>query len=128
MIYIDSSVALAHLLAEDRAPPSSLWSEPLVASRFLEYEIWNSLNARGLGRSHGSAARALVGRLTMVEMEAPALERALQPFPRPVRTLDALHLASMAFLRDCGMHVALATYDKRLATAAQALDFPLAPI
>ena len=38
MIYLDTSVALAHLLAKDRAPPDALWQEPLIASRLLEYE------------------------------------------------------------------------------------------
>ena len=59
MIYLDTSVALAQLLAEDRAPPSSLWGEPLIASRLLEYEIWTRLNARRLGQSHGEEARFL---------------------------------------------------------------------
>jgi hypothetical protein len=36
MIYLDSSVALAHLLAEDRFPPDKLWEEQLVSSRILE--------------------------------------------------------------------------------------------
>ena len=58
MIYLDTSVALAHLLAEDRAPPDALWHESLIASRLLEYEMWNRLHARRLGRSHGEA-RAL---------------------------------------------------------------------
>ena len=40
--------ALAHLLAEDRRPPASLWSETLVASRLLEYEIRTRLHARDL--------------------------------------------------------------------------------
>ena len=40
MIYLDSSVALAHLLGEDRRPPGELWSETLVSSRLFEYELW----------------------------------------------------------------------------------------
>jgi hypothetical protein len=34
VIYLDSSVALAHLLAEDRFPPDLLWDQPLVNARF----------------------------------------------------------------------------------------------
>src|SRR6202022_4670624 len=48
VIYLDTSVALAHLLAEDRSPPPSLWDETLVSSRLLEYEMWNRLHARRL--------------------------------------------------------------------------------
>jgi hypothetical protein len=39
VIYLDTSVALAHLLAEDRELPPVLWTEPLISSRLLEYEI-----------------------------------------------------------------------------------------
>lgn len=125
MIYLDSSVALAHLLAEDRVPPESLWQESLILSRLLQYEIWNRLNVRKLGRSHGEAARTLIGRVALIELAPPVLERALAPFPLPVRTLDALHLASIEFLRARGQSPELATYDDRLVAAASALGIPL---
>ena len=125
MIYLDSSVALAHLLAEDRSPPDRIWQEPLVASRLLEYELWNRIHARGLGRTHADVARALIGRLAMIEMAPPVLARALEPYPVAVRTLDALHLASVEFLRDRGQAVELASYDERLLAAARALGIPL---
>ena len=99
MIYLDSSVALAYLLAEDRSPPESIWSETLVSSRLLEYEVWNRVNARRLGPSHGEAARTLIGHVALIELAPPVLARALEPFPISVRTLDALHLASIEFLR-----------------------------
>jgi len=93
VIYLDTSVALAHLLAEDRRPPPELWQEELVTSRLLEYEVWNRLHARDLARSHGDVARLMLARLAWLELHPKVLERALQPFPTPVRTLDALHLA-----------------------------------
>jgi hypothetical protein len=43
-----------------------------------------------------------------------------------VRTLDALHLATLDFLRGQGLEVWLATYDRRLAAAALSLGFSLA--
>lgn len=125
MIYLDSSVALAHLLAEARAPKDSLWEQTLVSSRLLEYEVWNRLNSNGLTASHGDAARALIDRLALIEMSPPVLTRALEPFPVPLRTLDALHLASLEFLRGRGQAVELATYDDRLATVARRLEIPL---
>ena len=128
MIYLDTSVVLAQLLAEDRCPPAALWKEPLVASRLVEYELWTRLNARGLAASHGEAARRLLERLAILELVPNVLARALEPFPAPVRTLDALHLASIAFLRGRGADVALATYDERMLSAARALGFPLAPL
>jgi len=41
VIYLDTSVALAELLAEDRRARPTLWEEPLVSSRLLEYELWS---------------------------------------------------------------------------------------
>jgi predicted nucleic acid-binding protein len=125
VIYLDSSVALAHLLAEDRSPPDAIWDETLVASRLLEYEVWNRIHARGLARSHGEEVRALIGHLALIELAAPVLGRALEPFPVPVRTLDALHLASVEFLRDRGQHIELASFDERLLSAARALRIPI---
>ena len=125
MIYLDTSVALAHLLAEDRVPPNRLWQEPLISSRLIEYEIWTRIHARKLAGSHADEVRALLGRLALIELAAPVLARALEPFPKPVRTLDALHLASMDFLRTQGQSVTLASYDDRLIDSARALRFPL---
>ena len=61
MIYLDTSVALAHLLAEDRRPPDALWGEELVSSRLLECELWTRLHARNLASSHGDLARLRTG-------------------------------------------------------------------
>ena len=121
MIYLDTSVALAHLLAEDRSPPASIWDETLVSSRLLEYELWNRLHARRLAVSHGEHARELLQRLAMIELAPPVLARALEPFPVALRTLDALHLASIEFLRGQRQDVTLATYDVRMAAAARKL-------
>ena len=125
MIYLDTSAALAHLLAEGRGPPPSLWQEPLVSSRLLEYEIWTRIHARRLGRTHGEDARALIGRVALIEMAPPVLARAVEPFPLPVRTLDALHLASIEFLRGRGQSIELASYDEHLLAAADAMGIAL---
>lgn len=124
MIYLDTSVALAQLLAEDRVPPEPLWRDSLVSSRLLEYEIWTRIHARRLGQSHGDHVRALMSRVALLELAPPVLVRALEPFPTPVRTLDALHLASIEFLRSHGQVVTLASYDDRLTTAARAMRIP----
>ena len=73
---------------------------------------------RGLANTHAEPLRILLSRLSLLEMARPVLARALEPFPIPVRTLDALHLASVEFLRDQGQDVALASYDTRICDAA----------
>jgi predicted nucleic acid-binding protein len=128
VIYLDTSVALAHLLAEDRRPPDTLWEEPLVASRLLAYELWTRVHARKLTDSHGDAVVELLGRVALVEMVAPVLGRVTEPFPIAVRTLDALHLATMDFFVRQGARLSLATYDERLRDAALALSIPLAAV
>jgi predicted nucleic acid-binding protein len=125
LIYLDTSVALAHLLAEDHAPPERLWREDLISSRLLEYEIWTRIHARKLTASHTDEVRSLLSRVALVELSPPVLARALEPFPKPVRTLDALHLASMEFLRKQGQRISVAVYDGRLADAARALRIPI---
>ena len=125
MIYLDTSVALAHLLAEDRSPPERLWQEPLISSRLLEYEVWTRIHGRKLSGSHAEEVRALLSRVAFVELSPPVLARALEPFPKPVRTLDALHLAAMDFLQKQGQVIDLASYDDRLISAARALRFSI---
>jgi len=125
VIYLDTSVALAQLLAEDRYPPVHLWEETLVSSRLLEYELWNRINARGLTESHDESLRTLLGRVAFVELSPAVLSRALEPFPIPVRTLDALHLASVNFLLERSQEITLATYDRRMQEAAQGIGVPI---
>lgn len=125
MIYLDTSVALAHLLAEDRQPPQELWSETLVSSRLLEYELWTRIHARGLTSTHTQAAEALIGRIAFLELIRDVLERARAPYPTPVRTQHALHLASFHFIREQGQALSLASYDERMSKAAKRLGFPI---
>jgi predicted nucleic acid-binding protein len=125
VIYLDSSVALAHLFGEGRSPPAALWRETVSSSRLLEYEVWNCVHARGLTHSHADEARALLGQVALIELTPPILARALEPFPTSVRILDALHLASMAYLREQGQEIALASFDKGLNAGARALGIPL---
>ena len=126
MIYLDTSVVLARLFAEDRSPPDGFWSQTLVASRLLEFEVFNRVHARAAAASYAVDARRLVDRVNLIERSQAVLGRPLLPFSQPVRTLDALHLASMDFLRSQGLSIALATYDQRLAQAAIGLGFALA--
>ena len=125
MIYLDTSVALAHLLAEDHAPPARIWQETLISSRLLEYEIWTRIHALEMGDSHGAAVRDLLARVAIVELAPPVLTRALEPWPAPLRTLDALHLATIAFLLERRQQVSLATLDRRMLNIAGTLGIPI---
>lgn len=121
MIYLDTSVALAQILSEDRIPSDALWHETLVSSRLLEYETWNRLHARGAATSHGNIAHAVLAEIAFLELSPSVLSRALKPFPVPIRTLDALHLASAEYLQRQGQRLQIASYDERLLNCARRL-------
>jgi len=74
-----------------------------------------------LTRSHGPLVEGLLARVALIELAPPVLARALEPFPTAVRTLDALHLASLEFLRSQRVAVEFASYDERLLSVARAL-------
>ncbi len=63
----------------------------------------------------------------MLELAPAVLARALDAFPGPgrLRTLDALHLASCAYLADHGQVVLLASYDRRMNAVARAMEIPV---
>ncbi len=124
MIYLDTSVVLAHLLGEDRQPPPRLWDETLVSSRLLEYETWTRINAKQLGEPYARATHTLLGRLALVELSPLVLARSLEPFPGmpAIRTLDALHLATCDYLHRHGRSIELASYDARMNSAAHSIS------
>jgi PIN domain len=125
VIYLDSSVALAQLFAEDRSLPQAVTEHPLVSSRLLEYEVWNRIHAHGFARSHGDEVEALLARVVLIDFSPTVLARALRPFPISVRTLDGLHLATIEFLRDRSEEIELASYDRRLVAGARALGIAI---
>ena len=124
MIYLDSSVVVAHLLKEKRRPSIAFWDQQMASSRLLEYEVWRRAHARGVGTSHADVVRELLDQMAYVELTLTVLERARGPFPAGIRTLDALHLASASFLRATDHTLRLATYDKRMLAAAKKLEIP----
>ncbi|MGI8425648.1 MAG: PIN domain-containing protein [Actinomycetota bacterium] len=127
MIYLDTSVVLAELLSEDRKPPPEIWSATLLSSRLLEYETWVRLNSYSAATTHEEAARHLLAKVSYIELAPQVLERAMEPFPRPVRTLDALHMSSLLFIRSLHLKIELAAYDERLRDLAADMKIPLVP-
>ena len=121
MIYLDSSVVLARLLTEPRNTPDAMWNDTLVSSRLLEYEVWNRINARRLARALGQTVQTLIDHIDLVELTPTVLARSIDPFPIPVRTLDAMHLATIDRIRSETDTIKLASFDKRMLACARAL-------
>jgi hypothetical protein len=123
LIYLDTSVALAQIMSEERRPGRSFWEQPIASSQLLRYEIWNRLHVYRAGKYRQGKAREVLRRAILSPLSDEILSSALRPFPIPVRTLDGLHLATLRYLKGQGATVELASYDLRMIEAAQALDF-----
>ncbi len=67
------------------------------------------------------AILAVIASLELVEIDAAVLERAAQPMPTELGTLDAIHLASaLLWQQVTGEDLTMATHDRALALGAQA--------
>ena len=63
----------------------------------------------------------------LVVLQRPILARASEPFPTPLGTLDALHLATALVWRDRNpQELVVATHDRDLALAARSFGFVVA--
>jgi predicted nucleic acid-binding protein len=62
------------------------------------------------------------------DLDAEVMERARRPFPaEPVRTLDAIHLATALLARSLVPDLALLSLDERVRRSAEQLGFRLLP-
>ncbi len=130
-VYLDSSVVLRFVMGQ----PGQLaaWSEITnpISSELLRIECLRTIdNARiryGLDDDLVAARRAalmqILDRVTYLGLDPDVLQRAAEPFPTLVGSLDALHLASALLAPEEIGELALATHDDKLATAATALGF-----
>lgn len=128
MVYLDTSVALAFFLSEDVRPPDRIWSEALVASRLTEYELATRLRGQLEPQEATDAREAVSAHVSFIDLSDVVVGDALRGLPEGLRTLDALHLASVIFLRDQGVDIRVATYDRRLAGMAEELGLRLYPL
>ena len=124
VVYVDTSVVLASVRTERQRPSAEFWNNPLLLSSVLaEYETWTRLHAYGEAAALGPDAASTLGALNLIALTSEIGARCRSPFPVPVRTLDALHLATAEHLRSRGYLVEIATYDARMRAAATAMGF-----
>lgn len=65
---------------------------------------------------------------TLIRIGPPIIERARQPFPGdPIRTLDALHLATALAAAETAGDLAVLSLDRRVRGAARALGLDVVP-
>jgi predicted nucleic acid-binding protein len=68
----------------------------------------------------------LIGSLELVELDQAVLDRAAQPMPTELDTLDAIHLATALLWKDLmRANFIMATHDTALALGARAHGLPV---
>ena len=130
--YVDASVLLRVALGQPNALPDWRQIERGVSSALITTESLRTLD-RVRPRAQlsdievaqrRSTILALLDSLELVEIDSLVLERAAQPMPTEVGTLDAIHLASALLWRDAmGVDLVVATHDGALGLAARAHGF-----
>lgn len=133
--YLDASVVLRMVLGEPHRLAEWDQVEAAVASALIEVECLRTLDRLGrtdrlsaaeLAERRGAVYRLLEA-VDVVDVSRSVLRRASEPFPTPLGTLDAIHLATALLWRDgSGAPLTMATHDRALATAARATGFAVA--
>lgn len=133
-LYVDSSVLLRLLLGQPKALREWSEVESAVASSLLRVECLRTLDRLRLSGAFDEeedAARrdSLTSSLKsfdVVDVTPAVLDRASEPMPLALGTLDAIHLAT-AFLwrEEEAPDLVLATHDAALAAAGRLYGFPV---
>lgn len=139
IVYAESSAILAWLLGE--APQSAAIgylgdAERVVSSSLTAVECARGLaRARHMGRISETDELAALRLLDVAEkswdvhdITADVLRLSRQRFPvEPVRSLDALHLATAALFQEAFGELTILTHDERIRENAQALGIIVVP-
>jgi predicted nucleic acid-binding protein len=127
--YVDASVLLRVTLGQPDALPEWRKIDQGVASVLVTTECLRTLDRlrlrTGLPDAEVAIRRAtilaLIESLELVEIDSVVLDRAAQPMPTELGTLDAIHLATALLWRDLTRaDLIMATHDTALALGAQA--------
>lgn len=138
-LYAESSAVLAWLLDE---PPARevlrqlAESEAVLSSdlTLIECErvLWRAVALEELTEAEAADRRAHLAQAAthwhVLRIAAEVVERARQPFPaEPIRTLDAIHLASALLARAAVPGLKLLSLDERVRRSGKALGFEIIP-
>lgn len=133
--YIESSALVAALLEGDASAKASIRAPGVRVTSALTVAESNRavLRARLSGRITAQQQSGVLlsiqrfsRRTNIVAISEEILSRAGRPFPvEPVRTLDAIHLATAAALGEASARVTIVTRDVRVRDNAAALGHPI---
>jgi predicted nucleic acid-binding protein len=126
--YVDASVSLRVVLGQPNALPEWSQIDRGVSSALVTTESLRTLDRLRLKAqiSDSDLAQrrqtvlAVVASLELVEIDAAVLDRAAQPMPTELGTLDAIHLATALLWRESTREeLTVATHDRALGLGAQ---------
>lgn len=132
--YVDASVILRLALRQPNALAEWPRIQRGVSSTLATAESLRSLDRLRLRAklsdkevaTRRAAVLSLIASLELVELDATVLERASQPMPTELGTLDAIHLATaVLWMSMTGTDLTMATHDEALALAARAHGLPV---
>ena len=127
--YLDASVLLRVVLRQPNALPQWRQIDRGISSALIVTESLRTLDRFRLRARLSDAQIAkrrqtilsAVASLELIEIDPTILERAAQPMPTELGTLDAIHLSSALLWREVsGENITMATHDRALALGAQA--------
>ena len=138
-VYAESSAVLAWIFGEERS--DAVRRELAVASRVVTSDLTLVECDRAFHRAAAGGrwgAREIEQMRAMLEttalhwtvsgLRSEVVDRARRGFPRePVRSLDALHLATALLIRDIRPGLRLLSFDRRIRENAVALGFDVLP-
>lgn len=130
-VYVDSSVLLRVILGEP--DPLDIWSTITnpVSSELIRLECLRTIDRarirlgiddRQIAHYRADVLEA-IDAFSLVALDSVVLERAAEPFPTALGSLDAIHLASALLARENLDGLAFATHDDELGMAARATGF-----
>lgn len=132
--YVDASVLLRVALRQPDALPEWRQIEQGISSTLVMTESLRTLDRLRLRARLNDAAVAgrratilqLIASLELVEIDAVVLDRAAQPMPTELGTLDAIHLTTALLWKEMSrVDLVMATHDEALGLAAQAHGIPV---
>jgi uncharacterized protein len=132
--YVDASVLLRVALRQPDSLPDWSKIDRGVSSALVITESLRTLDRLRLRVELADAAVArhratilkLIASLELVDVDAVVLDRASQPMPTELGTLDAIHLATALLWKEMTREeLTMATHDGALALAAQAHGLPV---
>ena len=125
MVYLDASAIVKLVVPE---PESAVLRSELardavwVSSALARVELLRALRRTGAAPNSFRFAEELLDRMALVAVDQPILNAAAAVEPAGLRSLDALHLATVLSLVGVDAFVG---YDERLNAAAAAAGLPV---